>query len=454
MNTNRTREPDVVLVGAGIMSATLAVFLKELDPSLRVEIFEALEGAALESSEAWNNAGTGHAALCELNYTPERSDGSIDISKALEVNVEFDVSRQFWSYLIRKKAIASPDSFIHAIPHMSFVHGAANVAFLKKRHAALTAHHLYKGMEFTQDKKTLSEWIPLVMEGRPAEDEVAATRMITGTDVNYGALTRNLIGYLQTLSGFAIHYSHRVSHLLREQGGRWRLEAKDAATGVSISTTARFIFLGAGGAALPLLQKSEIPEGRGYAGFPVSGIWLRCDDPAINSRHHAKVYSKAAVGSPPMSVPHLDTRVIGDKNSILFGPYAGFSTKFLKRGSFLDLFRSIRLNNIWPMIKAGMRNIALSEYLVGQVVQSSKHRFATLQFLYPRAQPQDWKLQVAGMRVQIIKRDPRQGGILEFGTEIVAASDRSLVALLGASPGASTAAAIAINVIELCFGGN
>jgi malate dehydrogenase (quinone) len=452
MNANRASEPDVVLIGAGIMSATLAVFLKELDPSLRVEIFEALEGAALESSDAWNNAGTGHAALCELNYTPERSDGSIDISKALEVNVEFDLSRQFWSYLIRKQAIASPASFIHAVPHMSFVHGAANVAFLKKRHAALTAHHLYKGMEFTEDKTKLSEWVPLVMEGRPAEDEVAATRMITGADVNYGALTRNLIGYLQTLSGFAIHYSNRVAHLHREHGGRWRLEAKNTATGSSISTTARFVFLGGGGGALPLLQKSKIPEGGGYAGFPVSGIWLRCDDPAINKRHHAKVYSKADVGSPPMSVPHLDTRVIGDQHSILFGPYAGFSTKFLKRGSFLDLFRSIRLNNILPMIEAGLRNISLSEYLVGQVVQSSKHRFGTLQALYPRAQSKDWKLQVAGMRVQIIKRDPRQGGILEFGTEIVAASDRSLVALLGASPGASTAAAIAIRVIELCFG--
>src|SRR5262245_14102927 len=452
MNAHSASEPDVVLVGAGIMSATLAVFLKELEPSLRVEIFEALEGAALESSDAWNNAGTGHAALCELNYTPERSDGSIDISKALEVNVEFDLSRQFWSYLVRKKAIASPDSFIHAVPHMSFVHGAANVVYLKKRHAALTAHHLYQGMEFTQDKTRLSEWIPLVMEGRATDDEVAATRMITGADVNYGALTRNLIGYLQGLGGFAIRYSHHVTHIHREQNGRWRLEASNAATGASISTTAKFVFLGAGGGALPLLQKSGIPEGKGYAGFPVSGIWLRCDDPAINKRHHAKVYSKADVGSPPMSVPHLDTRVIGDQHSILFGPYAGFSTKFLKRGSYFDLFRSIRFNNIWPMIEAGLRNLALSEYLVGQVVQSSTHRFGTLQALYPRAQPKDWKLQVAGMRVQIIKRDPQQGGILEFGTEIVAASDRSLVAALGTSTGASTAAAIAIRVIELCFG--
>jgi malate dehydrogenase (quinone) len=452
MNGQRVDQPDLVLVGAGIMSATLAVFVKELEPSLRIEVFEALDGAALESSNAWNNAGTGHAALCELNYTPERSDGSIDISKALEVNTEFDLSRQLWSYLLRKKAIASSGSFIHAVPHMSFVHGAGNVAFLKKRHAALTAHHLYRGMEFTEDKTTLSEWVPLVMEGRPANDEVAATRMITGADVNYGALTRLLFGYLQTLSGFKAHYSHRVTHIRRDQGGRWRLDAKDRARGGAISTTAKFVFLGAGGGALPLLQESGIPEGEGYAGFPVSGIWLRCDDPAINKRHHAKVYSKAAVGSPPMSVPHLDTRVIGESHSILFGPYAGFSTKFLKHGSYLDLFRSIRLNNIWPMLRAGMRNIALSEYLAGQVVQSSKHRFATLTALYPLAQPKDWKLQVAGMRVQIIKRDPQQGGILEFGTEIVAASDCSLVTLLGASPGASTAAWIAIRVIERCFG--
>src|SRR5246127_4332593 len=341
MNGTSSGNPDVILVGAGIMSATLAVFLKELDPSLRIEIFEMLGGAALESSDAWNNAGTGHAALCELNYTPQRSDGSIDISKALAVNVEFDLSRQFWSYLIRKKAIASPDLFIHAVPHMSFVHGAAHVAFLKKRYTALTAHHLYRGMEFTEDKKTLRDWIPLVMEGRPDSDTVAATRMITGADVNYGALTRNLIGYLQTLSGFAVHYSRRVTGLQRVDGGRWRIDAVDTASNTPISTTAKFAFLGAGGGALPLLQKSGIPEAHGYAGFPVSGIWLRCDAAAINKRHHDKVYGMADVGSPPMSVPHLDTRVIGDTHSILFGPYAGFTTKFLKRGSWLRLIFSI-----------------------------------------------------------------------------------------------------------------
>jgi malate dehydrogenase (quinone) len=444
-------EPDVVLVGAGIMSATLAVFLKELEPALNVEIFETLDGAAEESSDAWNNAGTGHAALCELNYTPERSDGSIDISKALDVNVEFDLSRQLWSYLVTKGAIADPRSFIHPVPHMSFVRGAEDVAFLKKRYAALTAHHCYEGMEYTEDKQKLSEWVPLVMEGREASEPVAMTRMITGADVDYGALTRNLVAYLKRLPGFAVHYCHHVTNIAREDSRRWRLDVKDTRGGDRRSTTAKFVFLGAGGGALPLLQKSGIPEGKGYGGFPVSGIWLRCDDPAVNKRHHAKVYGKASVGSPPMSVPHLDTRVIGGQHSLLFGPYAGFSTKFLKHGSLLDLFLSIRPNNIGPLLAVARDNFDLTKYLIGQVLQSSRHRFAALQDYFPRARPADWRLEVAGQRVQIIKPDARRGGFLEFGTELVPPADGSLIALLGASPGASTAVWIAIEVLERCF---
>jgi malate dehydrogenase (quinone) len=442
---------DVVLIGAGVMSATLGVFLKELDPSLKIEIFERLDKVAAESSDAWNNAGTGHSALCELNYTPENPDGTIDISKALKIVESFEVSKQFWSYLFRHGYMGSPRDFINSIPHMSFVWGDDDVEYLRKRHDAMIKHHLFRGMEYATDHVTLREWIPLVMNGRDADQKVAATLMPIGTDVNFGTLTRALFNHLRSQHDVDLNLSHEVHHLHREKDSTWRVGVTDLTNGHSTNVKARFVFIGAGGGSLPLLEKSNIHEGKGFGGFPVSGQWLICRNKEVIEQHHAKVYGKASVGSPPMSVPHLDTRVIDGEKALLFGPYAGFSTRFLKEGSLLDLPLSIHFDNIISMLGAGAHNIPLTKYLIDQVIQSPEDRFKTLLDYFPEARIEDWELATAGQRVQVIKHDQKEGGILEFGTEVVHAEDGSIAALLGASPGASTSVSIMLGLLEQCF---
>jgi malate dehydrogenase (quinone) len=451
MITPASEAPDVVLIGAGIMSATLGTFLKELDPGLDVVMFETLHDCALESSEAWNNAGTGHAGSCEIYYTPQRSDGSIDISKALDVNTEFDMSRQLWSHLVTKGAIPDPRAFLEPCPHMSVVWGEENVAFLRERYKTMSAHHCFDGMEYSEDHGEIAQWVPLVMEGRDQDQRVAATRMISGTEVDYGALTRLLVSHLEAQPGFSVQYKHKVVDLDRLDDGRWGVTVEDRQTGEERTVSARFVFVGAGGGALELLETSKIPEGRGYGGFPVSGIWLRCDVEEVSARHHAKVYGKAPDGSPPLTVPHLDERIINGTRSLLFGPYAGFSTKFLKHGSYSDLLRSIEPGNVRPMLAVARENWSFEEYLIGQVLQTGSHQFAMLKQFFPEAQRREWREAVAGQRVQIIKPDPEHTGVLEFGTELVSSADNSIVVLLGASPGASTAASIAVQVLEKCF---
>lgn len=439
----------VVLIGAGIMSATLGALIRELSPETPIVVLERLDRAAAESSDAWNNAGTGHSAFCELNYTPERADGSVDITKAAAIAESFELSKQLWAYLVARGVLPAPASFIRRIPHMSFVWGEQNIAFLRRRYEALAASPLFAGMRYSENPAELAGWMPLVMEGRDAAQPVAATRMDIGTDVNFGALTRGILERLRGQAGVAMHFNHEVRWLERAGGG-WRVDARDMASGRDIALRAAFVFIGAGGGSLPLLLRSGIPEGRGYGGFPVSGQWLVCKDPALAERHAAKVYGRAEVGAPPMSVPHLDTRFIEGRRALFFGPFAGFSTKFLKHGSVLDLPLSMRVNNVIPMLAAGMDNIPLTKYLIEQVAQSPEDRLAALRAYMPLARMEDWELQVAGQRVQVIKSDPEQGGVLEFGTEVVSAADGTIAALLGASPGASTAAAIMLSLLAKC----
>lgn len=443
---------DVVLIGAGIMSATLGVMLKELQPDLTIEIFERLDVIAAESSDAMNNAGTGHSAFCELNYTPQKPDGSIEIKKAIQIAEQFEISKEFWAHLVETGYLSSPKEFITKVPHMSFVWGDENVEYLKKRQQALVKHHFFKDMLYAEDAAQLKQWIPLIMDGRQPGEKVSATYMDIGTDVNFGALTRSLINKLQSQPGVNLSLNHEVEDIKRNKdNNNWQIDVKDNSTGKTRKLEAKFVFVGAGGGALPLLQKSGIPESKGFGGFPVSGQWLVCTNPAVVAQHNAKVYGKASVGSPPMSVPHLDTRMVNGKRELLFGPYAGFSTRFLKKGSLLDLFKSIKLHNIKPLLSVGLHEMALTKYLIGQVMQSPADRLKALQDYYPQAKQSDWKLDIAGQRVQIIKKDDKLGGKLEFGTEVVTSADGSISALLGASPGASTSVPIMIQLIERCF---
>lgn len=442
---------DVLLVGGGVMSATLATLLNELDPSMHMMMVERLPSIATESTDAWNNAGTGHAGYCELNYTPIDDAGNVSINRALAINASFEVSLQLWASLVEKNALPAPAKFINKTPHLSFVWGEENVAFLRKRHRQLQEHPLFKDMEFSDNVAQLTEWMPLMMQQRTGDEKVAATRVSYGSDVDFGSLTRELVKHLQQAPNFQLNVSTEVTGLKQLDNGRWLVNIKDLSTKKHKKIEAGFVFLGAGGGALKLLQKSGIPESQGYGGFPVSGQWLVCNNPEIIKQHNSKVYGKAAIGAPPMSVPHLDTRIINGKPALLFGPYAGFTTKFLKKGSYLDLFKSVKPNNLKSLLGAGRHNMDLTRYLIGEALQKHSSRVTTLREFYPLAADADWHLESAGKRVQIIKQCDEKGGKLEFGTEIVAAKDGSIAGLLGASPGASVSVQAMINVIERCF---
>jgi malate dehydrogenase (quinone) len=443
--------PDITLIGTGIMSATLGIFLKEIIPNCTINIYESLDQPAQESSSAWNNAGTGHSAFCELNYTPQNEDGTVDVKKAIKIAEQYEVTRQFWSYLVQEKQIISPEKFIHSIPHLSFVFGQENVDFLKTRLENLKKNPLFAEMEFSTDFDFLHKLMPLVMENRNPSEKIAATYMKHGTDVDFGILAKSMIEYLVQQDGVSIQYNNKVKKLKQKEDNSWRIKIENLVSNESFKINAKFVFIGAGGGSLLLLEKANIDEAEGYGGFPVSGQWLKCNNRKIIAKHNTKVYGKAAVGAPPMSVPHLDTRIINGKKELLFGPFAGFTTKFLKNGSYLDLIKSIEIDNVIPMLSAGYHNIPLTKYLIAQVMLSHEDRVEALREYFPNAKAEDWELLQAGQRVQVIKKDEKEGGILEFGTEIIASNDGTLACLLGASPGASTAVSIMIDLIAKCF---
>lgn len=450
---NVTEQVDVALIGGGIMSATLGALLSELQPDWTIRVYERLGDVAQESSNAWNNAGTGHAALCELNYMPEAPDGSVSADKARAINEQFQISRQLWASLVTAGALPEPHNFINSTPHMTFVRGQANVDYLRRRYEVLKDEPLFAGMEYTEDPAVLASWTPLMAKGRSAKQKIAATRITSGTDVDFGALTKSLLGLI-TARGAQVALNHEVRGIRRLGNGNWRLKLRHTVGSTPSTIDARFVFVGAGGGALALLQNSGIPEIRGYGGFPISGQFLRTTNPKLVAQHQAKVYGKASVGAPPMSVPHLDTRVVNGETSLLFGPYAGFTPKFLKAGSWFDLPGSIRLHNLWTMLQVGARNLDLVKYLVGEVLASRDKKIRALQEFMPSAKAADWELITAGQRVQVMKRDPEKGGVLQFGTEVIAAEDGSIAGLLGASPGASTAAPIMLEVLQRCFPNN
>ncbi|MET8774953.1 malate dehydrogenase (quinone) [Nocardia sp. NPDC050713] len=444
-----TEKTDVVLIGAGIMSATLGALLRQLQPEWSISLFERLDAAAAESSDPWNNAGTGHSALCELNYSPQNADGSVDVTKAIDINERFQVSRQFWAYAVENGVLGDPSRFINPIPHVSFVHGADDVQYLRKRYEALAPHPLFEGMEYIDSPDEFARRLPLMAKGRDFSDPVALNWTDGGTDIDFGSLTKELLAHLGA-TGANLAFGHEVLGLDKQSDGSWKVRVRNVRTRRTRTIEAKFVFVGAGGGALPLLQKSGIKEIKGFAGFPVSGQFLRCTNPALIDKHEAKVYGKAAVGAPPMSVPHLDTRVINGKPGLLFGPYAGWTPKFLKDGSNTDLFKSIRAGNLAPMLGVGLTEMSLVKYLVSELLKSQSGKVYTMEEFIPRAEGRDWELITAGQRVQIIRRKG-VGGVLELGTAVIAAKDGSIAGLLGASPGASTCVTAMLDVLQRCF---
>jgi len=244
-----------------------------------------------------------------------------------------------------------------------------------------------------------------------------------------------------------------VTNVEKQADGRWLVSTKSVSTGTGIGKyLTKFVFVGAGGWALLMLQKAGIPQVRGYMALPVTGDWAICQNPQVVKQHHVKVYAPGAPGAPPMSMPHLDYRTIAGKEALLFGPFGSITFKFLRYGSNFDALKALKCHNICSTIGALSKNLSLAVMLMKDVFKSGAGKLRDVRHYYPEANPEDWTLIPAGVRAQIIKKDPKSGkGMLQFGTEVVTNDEGTIVGLLGASPGASTCVTVALDTLEKCF---
>ncbi|WP_404362730.1 malate:quinone oxidoreductase [Marinobacter sp.] len=432
---------NVIIIGAGIMGTTFATLAKEMAPDLDITILERLDGPGEGNSSAFWNAGTGHEANCELNYTPVDEE-VISVEKALKIHAQFNVAKQFWAHLVKKGAVKEPETFINQTRHCTIVSESA-IEELKLRFSEMSAHHFFEQMRYSEDFDEIKSWIPYVMEERPRHEKMAATLVETGTDVNFGALTEQMAEHAVRDLGVSIKYGTHVKRVHRSPTGRWVIEADTS--GEPVQYKADVLFVGAGGGAFPLLKKSHLPFRRRFAGFPVGGRFLQAPVSKEEADHYrAKTYGKAKVGAPPMSVPHLDLRVVNGRHYLLFGPFASFKPRLERGRGFFDYLASIRPHDIPGLLNVALEHFPLVKYLVSETFKGEKSMFEELDSFAPGLSKRfDWKPIQAGQRVQIIK-----DGDLQMGTEILVSSDKTYGTLLGASPGASVSPEVMLRCLE------
>ena len=416
LDDTKAEDVDALIIGGGIMGATVALMIKLLQPDWKVKLVEQHNRVGLEASNEWHNAGTGHAALCEPNYTPDSKDGkTVEIDKAVATNNKFMTSLAFWSFLVEKSIL--PDAtFIQPAPHILFVHGEEKREWLKRRVEKLSKLPAFAATEYSEDYDTIQKWSGLLCNGRPRSggEVIAASRHPDGTEVNYGLLTRHLVQSFGELGG-DVQLLSTVTALRQQADKRWLVAVHKAdLTDSNQVVRARFVFAGGGGGSLSLLQMAGIPEVQGYGGMPVSGKFLVCQKLDVVEQNLNKVYGPAAVSAPPMSVPHIDFRSLYGKDVIFFGPFAGFSPMLFKvSGTPLDWLATINWHNVLPMAKMAMSNLPLVKYLIKEIFASKGAQLEALREFYPAAKPEDWTMVWAGQRIQIV--NPK--GELQFGDE-------------------------------------